>query len=253
MIYMRLSEIESFDAPQLIMVKFTSKDWIDSFLDGSIYMNNFKHFIDQEESSKLKGQGDAYEGAHVLEIISAKLYDQENRLLATASSGSLVERHEIIKNIPMFCMASFGADDFIVLEHGEDYINLKLDIPAEDIKKIKETFKTDTVAVTVNPHAFIRHFDTVAKKKDLGLCRGMVDYCDYKILDTTRKKSFDEGEVDVLFTKHNSLSYQKEYRFVLTNVQSEKPYTIELGDLRSMFAKMDTDTFLSGAIWSLRK
>lgn len=131
---MRLSEIESFDNP-LILVKFTSKEWVDKFLDGSIYMNNFKHFIDQEESSKIKGQGDAYEGAHVLEFVSAELYDQEKRLLATASLAKLVERYEIVNKIPMFCLAGFGVDDFIVLEHGEDYINLKLDIPIEDIKK----------------------------------------------------------------------------------------------------------------------
>lgn len=91
------------------------------------------------------------------------------------------------------------------------------------------------------------------KEKELGLCSGMVDYSDYQILDKARKKSFDEGEVDVLFTKHNSLSYQREYRFVLTNVQSEKPYILELGDLRNMFAKMDIDSFLSGSVLSLRK
>lgn len=81
----------------------------------------------------------------------------------------------------------------------------------------------------------------------------MVDYSDYQILDKVRKKRFDEGEVDVLFTKHNSLSYQREYRFVLTNVQSEKPYTLELGDLRNMFAEMDADAFFSGSILTLRK
>lgn len=250
---MRLSEIESFNTQQLIMVKFTTKKWVHKFLDGNIHMNNFKHFINQEENSKIKGQGDSYEGAHALKLAGANFYNQENILIATASSVDLIERHGIVNNIPMFCMANFSAADFIVLDHGEDYINLKLDIPAEDIQKIKEVFKTDTVAITVSPHAFIKRFDTAAKEKNLGLCCGMIDYIDYQILDKSRKKRFDEGEVDVLFTKHNSLSYQREYRFVLTNVQSEKPYTLELGNLRNMFTEMDADAFFNGSILTLSK
>lgn len=243
---MRLNELEDFNTEHFAMVKFTSKEWVNSFLDGDIYMNNFKHFIDQEKTSKIKGQGDAYEGAHVLEFSNAKLYDKNNNLIATAKFANLIERYIDVNKLPMFCVANFSAKDFVVLEHAEDYIIVKLVIPSEDIEKIKETFKADTVAVTLMPHHFMKRFSNVAEESNLGLSCGMVEYADYKILDTERKKSFDEGNVDFLFTKHNSLSYQKEFRFILTNVKSEEPYTLKLGDLRDLFIELDADAFLNG-------
>ncbi|MFS0576321.1 hypothetical protein AB1K83_11845 [Sporosarcina sp. 179-K 3D1 HS] len=243
---MRLSEIKGFEVKHFLMAKFTSKEWVHSFLEGIIYMNNFKHFIDQEKASKVKGQGDAYEGAHVLEVSDIKIYDQQNRLVGTAELGNLIERYEGVNRIPMFCVANFSTRDFVVLEQTEDRIRIKLEIPSEDVLRIKEVFNADTVALTLSPHIFIERFKKAAEKSDMGLAYGMVDYADYRILSDARRASFDEGEVDFLFTKHDSLAYQKEFRFILTNVETEVPITVNVGNLKDIFIQMNIDDFLTG-------
>lgn len=249
---MRLSEIEGLDVKHLIMAKFTSKEWVRSFIEGNIYMNNFKYFIDQEKQTRVKGQGDSYEGAHVIEFANAKIYDEKGNLVGTAEMGNVVERYEVVNRLPMFCVANFGAEDFKVLEQGEDFIKIQLDIPNEHIKKIKEVFQSDTVALTFSPHEFMKRFETKAKKEVMGLAYGMVTYADYKMQDEVRKESFDNGGVDVLFTKHNSLDYQKEFRFVLTKVETDAPITLSIGSLEDIFHIMDVDDFLTGTFIELK-
>lgn len=244
--------MEGFNNLQFL-VKFTTKEWVGKFLDGSIHMNNFKHFIDQEKNSNIKGQGDDFEGAHVVEVKKINIYYQEDRLFATSTLGNMVERYERVNKIPMFCISSFNADDFVIIKQDEEYIYIKLDIPTDDIKKIKEVFKSDTVAVTNDPNSFIKQFKEEVDKEFSGLEYRMVDYVDYKVLNKSRKNRFDKGELDILFTKHDSLSYQKEFRFILSNIQSEGSKTVEIGNLRSIFAEMDFDYFFYGVGIKIRK
>lgn len=249
---MRLSEIEGFDIKHFLMAKFTSKEWVSSFLEGNIYMNNFKHFIDQEKSSKVKGQGDAFEGAHVIEFSNAKIYTQDNVLVGTAAMGNLIERYEAVNQIPMFCLANFSTNDFVVLEQTEDRIRVQLDIPSEDISKIKEIFNSDTVAITLSPYVFMERFKKAIDEDDSGLVYGIVEYADFKVLNEARKSSFNDGEVDFLFTKHDSLSYQKEFRFVLTNIETEDYVIKNIGNLSDIFVQINVDDFLTGTYLELK-
>jgi hypothetical protein len=63
-------------------------------------------------------------------------------------------------------------------------------------------------------------------------------------MDKKRRESFNEMRPEFLFTKHFSLEYQREYRFVLPGIRSEGPYIKNVGDLRDLFNVITIDDFL---------
>lgn len=164
---MLLSEIDGFETKVFMFVKFIKKEWVDSFLDGNMYMNNFKYFIDQENSDSVKGQGDAFEGAHVIKFLNATAYTLDENgseiKLADVESAALIERDPKVNKFPMFCLTCLGSHDYIVLEKTENIIKFKLNIPEEDKNKIKDTFNADIALVSISPFTFISRFRKVAR------------------------------------------------------------------------------------------
>lgn len=81
---MRLNEVEGLETNDIIMAKFIKSEWVEDFLSGNLYMNNFDHFIEQEKNTKEKGQGDSYEAALVTEARDIRIYDKNGNLIATS-------------------------------------------------------------------------------------------------------------------------------------------------------------------------
>lgn len=243
---MRLNELDGFVTDALIMVKFTNKERVQGFLNGKIYMNNFGYFIDQEKRERKKGQGDQYEGAHVIETNKVKAYDlATGMLMFTAETGNIVERYPEVKEIPMFCLTVFAAKDFKVISHGESSVRFVLDIPEEEKKSLKNDFKeADSAVITFNPRSFIERIKGDLTEKNIPVLSGKVEYHDFSILDRERKKSFDEGELNFLFSKHQSLSHQREFRFVLPNERNRGPNIYNVDSINDLFETMEIDQFL---------
>lgn len=242
---MRLNEVEGFETDAFILAKFTLNEYVDDFINGNLFMNNFNHFINQEKESKHKGQGDSFEAALVTEVKNIRIIESEtNQIIATANNGNLIERYDYFRKTPLYCLALFATKDFKVLEHSEESIKFKLDIPEEDKAKFRNDFGSDTVAFTFNPEVFVERLITKDKEINGDLRYGMVNYTDYSIMESARRKAFEEGKADFLFTKHNSLSYQREFRIILPQLQSDKPFIFNIGNLGDIFSKVTIDQFL---------
>lgn len=241
---MRLNEVEGFENKDIIMAKFTNSQWVEDFLNGNIFMNNFNHFIEQEKRTKEKGQGDSYEAALVTEAQEIRIYDENNNLMATSKRGTMIERYDDVKKVPLFCMALFNSKDFEVLEICDKSIKFKIALPPEDKEELRKAFKSDSVILTFSPGIFVKRVKGALLPIDANLLCGSVKYVDYSIMDKKRRESFNEMRPEFLFTKHFSLDYQREYRFVLPGIRSEGPYTKNVGDLRDLCNVISTDDFL---------
>lgn len=241
---MRLNEVEGLEHIDLIMAKFTNSQWTDDFLNGNLYMNNFNHFIEQEKRTKEKGQGDSFEGGLITEARDIKIYDQDNNLIMTSAKGTVTERYDAVKHIPLYSMALFNSTDFKVMNIEGNRVRFMLDIPPEDKENIRNAFKSDSVLLTFSPSVFVQRVKESLLPVDENLLCGPVKYVDYSVMDAKRRQDFDEMRPDFLFTKHHSLEYQREYRFVLPGIRSEGPYTRNIGDLRDLFTAVSIDMFL---------
>lgn len=241
---MRLNEVDGLENKDIIMAKFTNSEWAEDFLNGNLYMNNFNHFIEQEKRTKEKGQGDSFEAALVTEATNIRIYDKHNNVIAISKSGRMIERYENIKYVPLFCMALFNSRDFEVIDVSDKSVKFMIDISSEDKENIRNAFIADSVLLTFSPGVFIQRVKEALLPINANLLCGPVKYVDYSIMDTKRKENFDEMRPEFLFTKHFSLKYQREYRFVLPGIKTETPYVKNIGDLRDLFSLISIDDFL---------
>lgn len=242
---MRLGEIEGFNNDALAMVKFTKKERVQYFLGGKLYMNNFKYFIDQEKAEKKKGQGDAFEAGNVLMFQNASVFDSDTgQLMFKAKEGNIITRYTETNYIPMFCVSVFGVQDFEVISQTESSVRVKLDIPEEDKKLIKEVFQAESAIVTFNSIDFIERFHKKMEEQDIASLAGKVIYHDFSYYDKERLASFEKGEPEFLFNKDDSLSYQREYRFILPNERNEAGKLYDMGRIDDLFQEMTVDQFL---------
>ena len=245
---MKLSEINGAENYTVMLAKFIRSEYLKDLLDGNLYMNNFKHFVEQEKNSKHKGQGDSYEGAFVTTFDTVDIYI-DDIYAGYAENGALSMRHNAVNNSPLFSMSMLTSRDFKVIEDKGDSIVLKVDFNEEDIKKFKEDFGCDKVAFTLNSITFIERLQNAARKMKTKIGTGSVKYVDFSIMDSKhqdRKNRFDEGYMDFLFHKHNSLEYQREFRLILPNIQVDQYYSFAVGNLEYIFHVIDIDEFFSG-------
>lgn len=62
-----------------LFVKFTKEEYVNDILDGNLYMNNFKYFIDLEKKKRIKGQGDKFEAAFVTRAVDLRIIDPRTK------------------------------------------------------------------------------------------------------------------------------------------------------------------------------
>jgi hypothetical protein len=238
----RLSDIERFEHIGFF-VKFIKKKYVQTLLNGDIFMNNFKCFIDIETDEQNRGQGDQYEGAHVIKSKNVKMYDIEtNEEIATASLGVLIERNTAIEQIPLFCFTRFAASDFIVIEEDEETISFKLDLSEKDKNIFLHNFG-DTVILL--PGDFPQLVVNAANEQNLDLISRPVSYEDYNYFSRQRQKDFEEGSINILFTKDIFFESQREVRLVILNKQVETNMLLHVESLIDQIYVYDAKKYLN--------
>jgi len=241
---MRFNEIKGFEDRMLFLTKFTKSEYVQDFLDGNLYMNNFKYFVEQEKKTKHKGQGDSYEGAFINILENSDIYINDT-LVGSAESTELSIRNNYIDSIPLFSMCQLTSPDFEVIEENEQSIKIKLSLTLEEINKIKEDFQCDKVIFTMNYDEFQRRVTNAAKNLNTEVWSNPIQYIDFS-WNKERHERFEQGYLDVLYNKHESLKYQREFRYILPKMPVDQNYIFKVGDLSDIFYVSDIDDFLSG-------
>ncbi|KAA0766417.1 hypothetical protein [Bacillus sp. SH5-2] len=230
-----------------IQVKFTKPEYLEGFLDGKLFMNNFKYFIDLEKEKKEKGQGDKLEAGFVFRGTNITLH-YEGKEIGKAKSAEVVERYSEAEKLPIFCLARFESKDLSVVEESEDGLKVKIQLSKED----QEAFLKDfgPIAVVLPGDFYDRIYKT-CKEKEIESTAGKVAYLDYDYHDSGRKKLFDEGSVDMFFWKDDFFRYQRECRIVLTDTFVEENLVLEVGSLRDKAIVLDTKEFFENFIFDV--
>jgi hypothetical protein len=238
----KLSEIERYKNVRFF-VKFTNPEFVDSLLDGNLYMNTLGYFIDLEKETKIKGQGDQYEGAHVFGLQNIKLIDNEtNTVIGTAKGGMVQERYKGTRDIPIFCFTLFSAKDFKVIEEGDGTVSFTLSIGDEETQKIIENFGSKVILL---PGDFLEILVEDAEEQGCDYFLKSVSYVDYSIgIDSKRKEAFEDKSSEIVCWKDYFFNYQREVRFTIFDNLTKHPITFKMRNLRKDAVVMDTEKFL---------
>jgi hypothetical protein len=237
----KLNEIENCQGFRLL-VKFVNPEFVDFLLDGNLYMNTLGSFIQQEKNTKVRGQGDKYEGAHVFGIDKIKIIDPKtNQVIATAITGVFEERYKGIEKIPVFCFTVFTAKDFKVIEEEEDSISFILDIDEEEKNKILKNFGSKAVLL---PNDFVEMLEEDALKQEMQFLIRSVVYDDFTAINSERRKKFEEKSPEIITWKDSFFEYQREARFAILNYPTEEALTFSMRSIREQSFEMDAEKFL---------
>ncbi|GGA14901.1 hypothetical protein GCM10008018_69720 [Paenibacillus marchantiophytorum] len=223
----------------LFFLKFGQKDNLESLQSGKLYMKNFNYFINLEEETGIRGQGDRDETEFSLKIESftlRKIETDEVFLSGTAERTKLFSKEDGTK--PVFCMAYFTLSDLEIVNQTDDYVESVVKFSEE----MKVTFGESVLLISAGD--FINHVETTLQAKGIEIGHGKANYVDFSTTLTDRISSHFNQEVTRFFWKDTFFNYQKEYRIVLPDIDVE----IDLGDMSSFMNIVPVDHLLSGRI-----
>lgn len=230
------------------LLKFIKPEYEDSFVEGKLYMNTLKYFIDLEKESGIRGVGDAYEASAVYSDLKASLINPDTREVLVDGKIAKLNFHSIERvNTPVFCMFAVDKDVLKVVSADKDYVYTIAHLEKSELEQLIKDFGNNMYVLD----AF--EFASRVKRKceDLNiLCKmNKVEYHDFsKNYESRIRKYQDLESVNVCFIKDDFFKCQNEYRILLDNVYSETPYVLDIGDISDIATKFKITDFFNGEL-----
>ncbi|MGG0176445.1 hypothetical protein [Gottfriedia acidiceleris] len=224
----RLSEVPKYKEDIISFFKFTKH--IDSLVQGNLYMNNLKCYIDMEKESGVKGVGDLLEASQVYSNVDIRMYNNETGELALSGMrGNINFRVDGIEKTPVYCLFALTSDKLKIVEETEDSYITKMDFSADEIDKMVNEFGESVVLI--NAKQFIERVMNVFDEKGYGYKLDLVKYDDYSVNSSKRIESYMKNNNEIFFWKDKFFENQNEYRVVITNLETDEPITVNIGDI----------------------
>ena len=243
---MRLSEIQGSENRRFFLLKFSdNKGHLEALQNGSIYMNNLKYFVDLEKETGIKGMGDLYEAANVLNDVKMSFFDhQSNEFLFDAYATKSYFRYENTLSKPVFCCFSIDNDMLFVEDINENQVKTKLVFSEDQKEKMIKEFGKYVLIIPWNE--FIDRVFKAFRKNGIQAVADFVKYDDFSINSSKRLKSFTEQSLDMFFWKDKCFQYQNEFRIVVLNKDVDKNLTVVFEDINAISSIVRTEKLVNG-------
>ncbi len=219
---------------ELPLIKFQSKENIDSIRQGKIYMKTLKWYREHENENGDTIVGDEYEALWFLR--DAEIIFPDINEIVKVSNEAI---HTTFSNDFVFCM--FGI------------------YPKKDCFEYSEEQKAelasfgDTALLITNKNEFIKRMVIAAKREKMKLYAGFVSYYNPGTDNANMILSLIDGMHNIAFWKRNRYSLQQEYRFLLHSPNTDKDHFIlEIGDISDISVVMKTSSALNARIEKLK-
>lgn len=214
------------------LIKFTRPEYVESVLDGKLYMNTIGYF----QANGFENQRDIFEGMAFYE-------DPNNSAVGLGFEEEV--RNVMVGNIGL-------------TNEGAKYCNIasfyRLNRYGNQVEKVEKGISDfGEVAIHIfDVHQFLSQIMQVAKEmRDFYWCAGDVNYYDKNAKDAPRY-AYD------CFCKVNKLAYQREWRLAVLNQYTKlkqiakesinepylEPYTFSIGNIRRIARVIPTDELL---------
>lgn len=208
-------------------------------------MNNIKYFIDLENNTNIKGQGDKFQAASVMDDVDIKIYKSGTKELITEGRvDRIITRYNAFNNIPLFCMTVIQSDGFKIKGETDESYKVTLDISKEDMNKILSDFGEK--AVIINPVKFLNTIKEGFHKNGIEFVADKIKYVNFEVNDSNRLKSYANMSMESIYIKDQFFKYQREYRIALINISTSTYYIANIENLRNAIVTvMNTKDFFS--------
>lgn len=227
----------------VVFIKFTKeKKWADDIVDGNLYMNKLKYFIDVESANN-DGMADKAEGSINLHIAKMNLTnlstgEKINIDFDTEQKMNFLYKGDDSK--PIFCLSGLTVDDLNILSNDDDKIKFGFSWSKDDILKMKNEF--GKYAVIINPPSFLGLLDNAVNTLEVASRFKNITYCEETLND--RVDSYVNQKEERFFYKDEIFKQQKEYRLVIDK-EVDESLTINIGSMKGAAHIVETENLLN--------
>lgn len=229
-----------------MLVKFAGKKkYLLDLQKGNLYMNNGKYFIEREKRDGDKGIGDKHELSAVMNQVNLKFFNNEtDEFLFEGEAERIAINYNYLLTKPIFCITHISADSLKITKEYDDSVDCQMNFDAKDVEQIAKDF--GEYALLINPRAFLERIENTLKELGITYHTGRILYEDFSINSSKRMDDYHKHRPSILFKKDISFRHQKEYRIVLTGVDSKEPYILKMGDISDISYLIPTRDLFSG-------
>lgn len=219
-------------------MKVGEEIWIKKLLNGSACFSPVADFIEKGENENNNEQGDKYEGVFArlkkndsrISLMEEKL---RNDLEKIEDGDYILLRRKSSRTIPVFCLYGFYKEDAKIIEQSSNIIRLKL-VPSP---KMYHEFLNGIDSEQENKTAWTLFFSLGHLQNNI---QNALDdeHVNYKFTKV-KYDLFDENEFFIeptndyseLAHKAKRLSYQKEIRWILSDIHQKTKYILPYSPL----------------------
>ncbi|WMX57436.1 hypothetical protein [Peribacillus sp. R9-11] len=238
----RLNEILAEDNKLRGALKFSSKENLESLQNGTLYLNNFQYYKDEELKEKRKGQGDAYDVTlRISDVDITFEHPETGEVLfkGKASNSNLESKEDYQKHL--FCMTGITSDLLEIVEIKDNVATTSLALSDELKEKALENFGDHVMLIDIG--RFIERLEQVCVEEGIKVIGNRVEYRDMSINHSDRIKAFGTGNANFFFQKDIFFAYQSEYRLVFPELISDKAEIIDIGSIKEFTNIFTTKQF----------
>ena len=209
------------------LIKFKSKELIESLRNGHMYFSPLSVFREYEDASGMRVIGDEREG--MMPVQHAIFEDVRTHELSPVDNALIKTRN---------------SDDYVFCFFGMKENTTHFSFSEEQKKKIKEF--GDTALVILDYDAFEDRVKKAANDAGFVVHSGRVDYYDDEADNANMLIRTMNGMWTLAFEKPKDYEYQQEFRFLLERKgRPENHWVLELGSLEDISIMMSTEQALT--------
>lgn len=224
-----------------ILIKILKKEYVDDLLDGNLYMNNLKYFVDLEKETGIAGVGDIRE-ASLVNIRKHRLFIQvegeEKQEIELGPPPGVIYDDEALYH-PVFCCMGKLLKLQKAANTNEYMGTFKL---AEEnlVDFIGNNMDAYRAIMILDVPAFLDRIYKTASQNNICGKHGFINYRNRNV------PNIQNGQwiLDDTFTKDTRFKNQLEFRIELF-LRSEKPYIMNIGNIRDLAISVDCEKLIS--------
>ncbi len=223
-----------------ILAKIVKKEHVSDLLNGKLYMNNLKYFVDLEQKTGIAGVGDIRE-ASLASIKKHRLFiqidgEERNEIEIEPPPGIIYDTDALYH--PVFCCMH---NDIKLQREGKtnEYLGTMKLTEKNFIDFTENNQDTYKIVIILDVCSFFARFKSALEKNNIMANIGPVQYRDRSI------PNIQNGQwiLDNTFIKDIRFKDQLEFRFELL-FRSPNPYILDIGNIQDIAISADCEKLI---------
>lgn len=235
------------DDQTFMLIRFGSKDRLESLQKGCLYMKKLQYFIDLEKNNPTSsgGQGDKFEGQSVMYNPTIEIRNYYTKGLVYRGPVEVSATSFGYEKFPVFCMFMLDSKNLTdkKLEHGK--LIRSYQFSKEQADRIANELGEYALMFS-DADEFIRRVKSGLKISDVGqYTRGRVRY--YRPNDFDYYKDICDNHLNAAYWKREDFAFQQEFRLL---IHKEVPdhLRVNIGDISDISQLLKAKELLNSQI-----